>query len=459
MARPQSDIQMIKCLKILNEEFDRFKDPRKGASQIRLQDFLLTSYAIFSLKYPSLLSFEIDMNKPKQVHNLKKLFDVRDVPSDTHLRDVMDQVDNKFFRKIFTKLFAHIQRSKYMEAYEFIRVKGRPYYLMASDGTGYFRSEKVMCDDCMIIETTKNNEPITKFGHNMLAASIVHPGLKEVIPLCPEPIFNRDGTSKNDCEQNAFKRFIKDFRREHPKLDVVVALDALYATEPPITLMFENDLSFIIGVKETKGTLYMQVNDGEKDGSTKHYEYDYEIGDKVKKNVNHKYRYIKNVRLGQDMESPRVNFVEFWEKTTWVNQKGEDKEQKRHFAYVTDLPVNNETIVTIVKGGRTRWKIENETFNTLKNHGYHLEHNYGHGKKNLSVNLIMMMFIAFMIDQIQQMSCETFKKMMKKLSHRRCDFFRTTISQFESLFFENWEQFYGLITGVVILEQKFINTS
>ena len=458
MARPQSDIQMTKCLRILNEEFDKFKDPRKGTPLIRLQDFLLTSYAIFALKYPSLLSFDIDMYEERKAHNLKTLFKVKDIPSDTHLRDIMDEVDNKFFRKIFTKLFAHIQRSKYIEAYEFIRVKDKPFYLMAADATGYFRSDKVMCDDCMIIETTKNNEPITKFGHNMLAGSIIHPDLKEVIALCPEPISNRDGSSKNDCEQNAFKRFIKDFRREHPKLDVVVALDALYATEPPITLMFENDLSFIIGVKETKNSLYMQVNDGEKSGLTKKHEYDFEIGDKIKKNVHHNYRYIKNVRLGQDMESPRVNFVEFWEKITWINRLGESKEKKRHFAFVTDLPVNKETIVNIVKGGRARWKIENETFNTLKNHGYHLEHNYGHGKKNLSLNLIMVMFIAFMIDQIQLMSCETFKKVMKKLK-RRSYVIKDIIGKFNQLFFENWYQLYGLTIGTVKLEQRFINTS
>ena len=159
MARPQSDIQMTKCLRILNEEFDKFKDPRKGTPLIRLQDFLLTSYAIFALKYPSLLSFDIDMYEERKAHNLKTLFKVKDIPSDTHLRDIMDKVDNKFFRRIFTKLFAHIQRSKYIEAYEFIRVKDKPFYLMAADGTGYFRSDKVMCDDLSLIHISEPTRP------------------------------------------------------------------------------------------------------------------------------------------------------------------------------------------------------------------------------------------------------------------------------------------------------------
>ena len=36
-------------------------------------------------------------------------------------------------------------------------------------------------------------------------------------------------------------------------------------------------------------------------------------------------------------------------------------------------------------------KIENETFNTLKNQGYNFEHNYGHGNENLSVFFALLM--------------------------------------------------------------------
>ena len=63
-----------------------------------------------------------------------------------------------------------------------------------------------------------------------------------------------------------------------------------------------------------------------------------------------------------------------------------------------------------MRGGRARWKIENETFNTLKNQGYHFEHNYGHGKKNLPVVLAMVMLLAFfLVDQAQQRCCPLFQ--------------------------------------------------
>jgi len=458
MARPTKKIKIEQCIDLLFESFSTFKDPRTGFCEIPIQDFLLSSYAVFALKYPSLLSFENDMVDEKKFHNLKTLFGVSRVPSDTHLRDIMDKIDSKQFRRIFTKLFADVQRSKLFEAYEFIRLHGRPHYLINGDGTGYFRSDKIDCDGCLQLTGKRADKKIKKFGHNMFGAALVHPEHSEVFPLCPEPIINSDGANKNDCEQNAFKRFLADFRREHPKLDVVINLDALFATEPPIRMMMENDCSFIIGVKDTNGTVYMQVKDGEVDGTTHVHEVNFEIGDKIIKNVQQRYRYKSKVRINQDMKSPVVNFVEFWETTTWVDAKGKKQNEKRHFAWLTDIPVNKETITTIMKGGRARWKIENEVFNTLKNQGYNLEHNYGHGSENLSVNFIMMMFIAFFIDQVQLSSCHKFKEVMKK-KIRLSYVWNEIIAQTRQLFFSSWDQFFGLITGDWKLKFEFYESS
>ncbi len=112
MGRPLKTIKIEQCISILEENFKSFKDPRSGISEIQLKDFLLSSYAVFALKYPSLLSFEDDMINEKKTHNLQKLFNVDKIPSDTHLRYIMDEVEFKRFQKIFKKLFAEIQRSK-----------------------------------------------------------------------------------------------------------------------------------------------------------------------------------------------------------------------------------------------------------------------------------------------------------------------------------------------------------
>ena len=91
----------------------------------------------------------------------------------------------------------------------------------------------------------------------------------------------------------------------------------------------------------------------------------------------------------------------------------------RTWTWVTDLVISRQNARWLVKGGRCRWKIENETFNTLKNQGYHFEHNYGHGKKNLSVVFAMLMMLAFLVDQVQQLCCPLFQATWKKMGTKR----------------------------------------
>ena len=80
-------------------------------------------------------------------------------------------------------------------------------------------------------------------------------------------------------------------------------------------------------------------------------------------------------------------------------------EKVQHFSWVTDLRVSTRNVYALMRGGRARWKIENETFNTLKNQGYHFEHNYGHGEQNLSGVFATIMMLAFLVDQTQQLCC------------------------------------------------------
>ena len=67
MARPQKTIKIEQCISLFNEEFSKFKDPRSGFSEIQLKDFLLSAYAIFALKYPSLLNFQNEMEDEKKI--------------------------------------------------------------------------------------------------------------------------------------------------------------------------------------------------------------------------------------------------------------------------------------------------------------------------------------------------------------------------------------------------------
>jgi len=90
-----------------------------------------------------------------------------------------------------------------------------------------------------------------------------------------------------------------------------------------------------------------------------------------------------------------------------------------HFSWVTDFTVTEDNMFKIMRGGRARWKIENETFNTLKNRGYNLGHNYGLGKKNLSMVFVMVMMLAFLVDQTLQICCALFVAVLKKAGSKK----------------------------------------
>jgi len=240
----------------------------------------------------------------------------------------------------------------------------------------------------------------------MLGAAIIHPDVREVIPLMPEPIVKQDGTDKNDCERNAAKRFVAKLRQDHPHLKFIVTEDGLSSNAPHIETLHDHDLHYILGVKEgDHAFLFTQVQAAEHAGRVTHYErHDRAAG------LVHRFRFVNDVPLNASNTDVRVNFIEYWE-------IGADKVQ--HFSWVTDLRVSKRNVFHLMRGGRARWKIENETFNTLKNQGYNFEHNYGHGQQNLSVVFAMLMMLAFLVDQTQQLCCALFQAVWAKLGSKR----------------------------------------
>ena len=126
--------------------------------------------------------------------------------------------------------------------------------------------------------------------------------------------------------------------------------------------------------------------------------------------MTHRFRFVNDMPLNASNADVRVNFIEYWE----IGNR-----QTQHFSWVTDLRVSKRTVYRLMRGGRARWKIENETFNTLKNQGYNFEHNYGHGEQHLSVVFAMVMMLAFLVDQTQQLCCALFRAVWTKLGSKR----------------------------------------
>lgn len=94
-----------------------------------------------------------------------------------------------------------LQRGKHLIKYEFLP----GLYLLPLDGTQYFSSKDILCDHCLK-QTNRNGS--TTYSHKVVQAAIVHPDLKQVLPMMPEEIKNSDGTDKQDCEINAAKKIM-----------------------------------------------------------------------------------------------------------------------------------------------------------------------------------------------------------------------------------------------------------
>ena len=371
------------------------KDHRPMNVDIPLVDALMSGLALFALKDPSLLSFDGRRAAPG---NLQRIFGIEEIPSDTQMRTILDEVEPEGLRPLYKRVFDQLECGKVLESMTFME----GYHLLSLDGTGYFSSQKVHCDSCLE-RKSKDGETIT-YSHHMLGAAIVHPDHKAVIPLAPEPIIKQDGVEKNDCERNAAKRFFEKLRQDRPRLPLIIVEDALSANAPHIRELKRHNLRFILGVKPGDHRyLFAHVAQAQAEGRTTEFEL---AGD----GVSHRFRFLNDVPLNESNADVCVNFLEYWE------IKGD---KTRHFSWISDFTIRRHNAHTLMRGGRARWKIENETFNTLKNQGYHFEHNFGHGKQHLSVVFAMLMMLAFAIDQAQQLACQLFQAAWEQAGSKR----------------------------------------
>lgn len=396
--KARKDLSADSLFRRLRSRFRRIPDRRAGEVEIPLGDALMSGFALFSLKDPSLLAFDQRRQDPND--NFRTIYGIDRVPCDTQMRAILDPLAADELRPLFSDVFRCLQRGKALESFAYLD----GHYLVSLDGTTYFSSTKVHCASCL--EKHHRGGGVI-YSHQLLGATLVHPDLKEVIPLAPEPIINQDGHTKNDCERNASRRWLKHFRQEHPHLPVIVVEDALSANAPHLRDLREARVHYIIGVKPgDHAFLFQYLHETDTAGRTEHLT----LEDPAT-GVLHHFRFHNGVPLNESNPDELVNVLEYWE----IHADG----KVLYFSWITDFLLTPDNVFAIMRGGRARWKIENETFNTLKNQGYHLEHNYGHGEQNLSVVLAFLMMLAFLVDQTQQLCCPLFQAAWHKLGTKR----------------------------------------
>jgi hypothetical protein len=344
---------------------------------------------MFSLKCPSLLQFD---KRRLAEPNLRTVFHIDRIPCDTSMREILDGVEPDRLRRPFRDLFAAAQRSGLLDRY---RVLGGRY-LIALDGTEHFRSDAVHCEACL---TKQHKDGRTSYHHQALAGVVVRPGLRTVVPLCPEPIVRSDGRTKNDCELNAGRRFLADLRREHPHLPIVVLIDALYANGPFLKEAASLRMDYIVRLKEEdQPFLWQRIAEREAAGDRRAFSVrDPEAG------ARHDFVLYDHVQLNASHDDLFLNVV-------LHSETPAGKEDAKFVAtWGTPLEVKRGNALEFGRSARCRWKVENETFNTLKNRGYQFEHNFGHGRLHLATVLMLLMFLAFAVDQLQEAGCPVFQ--------------------------------------------------
>jgi hypothetical protein len=386
--------------KLISLRTSEIEDKRQDSKiEHILHDCCQNAFAMMFFQDPSMNSFQERLQDIKQANNLKTMFNASTIPKSTQLRSVLDDIPPIEIEPLFADFLHPLQRGKQLEQFEFLD----GMYLIPLDGTQYFSSKKISCDCCL--EKKHKNEKTT-YHHQVVAATIVCPGIKQVIPLAPEPIQNSDGNTKQDCEINAGKRIIYKIRSVHPKLKIIIGGDGLYSNQPFIDELKQNRMSFILVAKPTDHKiLYQWFSEFKQMGETQQLEFKDQNGRR------HFYEWVNNIPLNGTINADNVNYFEH------TIFKGDKKTY--HNSWVTDISISRDNIIELVKGGRARWKIENEAFNTLKNHGYHLEHNFGHGEKYLSYNLLLFNFLAFFMHQIFELSDLFYQKCRNKFTSRR----------------------------------------
>lgn len=399
----------------ISDEFLKIEDTRADNVSYSVHDALMSAFAMFSIKSESLLDFQENREDDVVWSNIKNTFHCSDVPKESQMRNILDTIDPMDIRSPFKSIFSQVQRGKALEEMAYLN----GYYLLAIDGCEIYKSTYRFNDTCMV-RNPKHGD--TEYYQQFLAGSIVHPFKKEVIPLCPEMILKQDGSEKNDSERNASRRFLSHYRREHPHLKTIVLEDAMSANAPHIKTLNEKNCRFIINIKP-KGNkfIFKQIKKLESESSNKVHEFENietvtlnPKGQtmKVPNTMIQKYKFVNDISLNAFHKDVKVNALIYAEYDV-------KRDKTTHFSWVTDLEITDENVVEIMRAGRARWRIENETFNVLVNLGYNLKHNFGLGKKHLSTNFIQLMMLAFLVDQIQQLCCPLFQAVLLKKRKKR----------------------------------------
>lgn len=408
--------------KKVSEIFESVPDWRqKNKVAISIHDAMLSGLACMYFQDPSLLQFQKRMQEEQNQNNLRTLFGVENIPKQTQMREIIDGVSSEYFRPIFRDYYLRLQKGKHLEQFQIFP----GVYYFPVDGSQFFSSTDIYCEQCLTKEYQNGS---TNYSHQVLQGGIAHPDCPEVIPFMPEQIVNTDGATKQDCEMNAAKRFLKKLYQAYPQLGLLIGGDALFSKQPIIEDTLNYKMHYLFAAKPEDHKYMMEWLNGYL--ALNQIEF---IDEKGRK---HFYEWMNDVPLNASNDPIYVNFLRCT--ITRKNKKDEDEVVFKN-SWVTDLWISENNIKTLVKAGRCRWKNENELFNVMKNHGYCMEHNYGHGQKNMAFNFYLLTLLAFLIHQIFELTDLQYQACREKFGSKK-HLWEKLRSWIDIIIFETWEK-------------------
>lgn len=394
-------------------------DKRTGKNtRYEMLDAGLSAFSVFFTQTPSFLAHQRKMADTKGRSNAQTLFGVHQIPSDNHIRDLLDGVSATVLYPVFDDILQLLQAREQLSSFRSFADN----LLMPLDGTEYFSSTKIHCVHCST-RVLKSGE--THYFHSVVTPVIACPGRAEVIPLVPEFVVPQDGHDKQDCENAAAKRWFVQYGPRYRELRITVLGDDLYCRQPLCKLMLAEQFNFILScLPKSHKTLYEHLSGIALPSVVKTTW----TGNTQK---TYTYRYLNQVPLRDGDDALLVNWCEL----VITNAKGKILYQN---AFATNHLISDDNIEAIVAAGRTRWKIENEHNNTLKTKGYNLEHNFGHGQNQLAAFLTTLNLLALLFHTLLELTDTKYRLLRAHLSTRKT-FFNDLRALTRYVCFDSWE--------------------
>jgi hypothetical protein len=395
----------------------------------RIADIVKSAFGVFFFQHRSLLDYQRKMKEKQGRNNLETVFGVTALPSDTWIRAQMDKIAPEQFSGIFDSTLKIADEAGLIEGYRVLDGG----VLIALDGVWYHASENIHCGRCL--HMTKGG--VTTYYHSALAGAIVRPGSTSVMPVIAEMIGNGDGEKKQDCELAAGKRWVTKYGEAYRWLKPTLLGDDLYSHEPFCRQVQEAGYSFIFTCKDTTHPWLAETVSQSEGEELSRREWN------GRHHVVYTWRWVNGVPIRyeeREEDTFSVNYLEM----SIVNEK--TGKRTYYNSWITNKAIDAGNVEQVANCGRARWKIENEHNNVLKNHGYNLEHNFGHGENHASENFCLLNLVAFLFHTVLYLGDEQYRAARNR-SGRRDNFFSALRYIFSRFLHKNWSAFILFVWG------------